>query len=130
MTAQNGGELWERRFDGKLMRSFLKVKDRAMTESFGPFTFTLDLHVMDGPLFYPIVSGKFGPVPLHKTFLPQSIAREYEADGRFHFDVQLRAPLTGGLMAHYQGWLTPEISRLGDGKQKIVKRRETGEIVL
>jgi hypothetical protein len=130
MTAQNGGELWERRFSGKLLRSFLKVKDRAMTESFGPFTFTLGLHVQDGALFYPVVSGKFGPVPLPKLFLPQSIAREYEADGRFHFDVQLRAPLTGGLMVHYQGWLRPERSCLGDGNQKVVKRPEAGKTVL
>lgn len=105
MTPERGGELWERRFDGKPFRSFLRVRNGAMTERFGPFTFTLGLHVADGALFYPVASGRLGPLPLPKLLLPQSIAREYAAQERFHFDVQLRAPLTGALMVHYQGWL-------------------------
>ena len=108
MTPQNGGEFWERRFGAKRFTSFLKVQDDAMTETFGPFTFTLGLHVADGMLFYPVKAGRLGPVPLPKFLMPQSIAREFEADDRFHFDVQLRAPLTGALMVHYQGWLEPE----------------------
>jgi hypothetical protein len=40
-------------------------------------------------------------VPSHRE------AREYAEDGRFHFDVRLFAPLTGGLMVHYRGHLIP-----------------------
>jgi hypothetical protein len=108
MTAQDGGELWERRFGNKCFWSFLKIKNGKMTERFTPFTFTLGLHVADGQLFYPVASGRLGPLPLPRWFLPISTAREFEADGRFHFDVELRAPLTGGLMVHYQGWLLPD----------------------
>lgn len=107
MNRQNGGEFWERRFGTKRFTSFLKIYGDAMTETFGPFTFTLGLHIADGMLFYPVKSGKMGPIPLPQFLMPQSIAREFEAMGRFHFDVRLHAPLTGALMVHYQGWLEP-----------------------
>lgn len=106
MTPQQGGELWERQFGDKRFWSFLRVKDGRMTERFGPFTFTLGLHVAEGQLHFPVTSGRLGPIPFPKALLPVSIAREFEADGRFHFDVALKAPLTGALMVHYQGWLT------------------------
>lgn len=105
MTPQDGGELWERQFGTKRFWSFLKVKDGQMTERFGPLTFTLGLHVADGQLHFPVRSGRIGPVLFPRLLLPVSIAREYQAAGRFHFDVALKAPLTGALMVHYQGWL-------------------------
>lgn len=105
MTPQNGGELWERRFGNKRFLSFLKVQNGQMTERFGPFTFTLGLHVSQGQLHFPVHAGRVGPIPFPKALLPVSIAREYEADERFHFDVALKAPFTGALMVHYQGWL-------------------------
>jgi saccharopine dehydrogenase-like NADP-dependent oxidoreductase len=114
MTPKDGGEWWERRFGNASFWSFLKVRNGAMTERFGPLTFRLGLHVTDGQLFYPVSSGRIGPVPLPQRLMPISIAREFEKGGRFHFDVELRAPLTGALMVHYQGWLEPETSGLGD----------------
>ena len=108
MTAQDGGEMWERCFGNKRFWSFLKVKDGVMTERFAPFTFTLGLHVDDAQLHYPVVAGRLGPIKLPTWLLPLSIAREFEQEGKFHFDVELRAPLTGALMVHYQGWLLPD----------------------
>ena len=105
MTPKDGGELWQRQFGDKQFWSFLKIKNGQMTERFGPLTFTLGLHVAEGQLHFPVTSGRLGPIPFPKTLLPISIAREYEADGRFHFDVALQAPFTGALMVHYQGWL-------------------------
>lgn len=105
MTPRNGGELWERRFGSRQFRSFLKVQNGLMTERFGPFTFTLGLHVLQGQLHFPVQSGRVGCIPFPNALLPVSIAHEYEANGRFHFDVALMAPLTGALMVHYQGWL-------------------------
>lgn len=107
MTPRHGGELWERCFGAARFQSFLVVKQGRMTERFGPFVFTLGLHVADGQLHFPVASGRLGPLPLPRILLPQSIAREYAQDGRFYFDVALRAPLTGALMVHYQGWLAP-----------------------
>ncbi|MEM8536229.1 MAG: DUF4166 domain-containing protein [Pseudomonadota bacterium] len=124
MTAQDGGELWERRFGDSRFWSFLKVHNGVMTERFAPFTFTLGLHVADGQLHYPVKSGRLGPLPLPNFLLPISNAREFTRDGQFHFDVQLLAPLTGGLMVHYQG----RLSRLSDGDQKRIERPETVKV--
>jgi NAD(P)-dependent dehydrogenase (short-subunit alcohol dehydrogenase family) len=124
MTPQNDGELWERCFDGQSFKSFLRPEGGKMTERFGPLTFTLGLHVVDGQLHYPVDAGRMGPIPLPRFLLPQSIAHEYEADGRFHFDVALLAPFSGAPMVHYQGWLVREAaeSGLSDGDQQVVER--------
>ena len=45
-------------------------------------------------------------VPLPLAFAPTSRAREWEADGRFHFDVPTALPLIGRIV-HYRGWLAP-----------------------
>jgi hypothetical protein len=108
MTPMNEGEVWERRFGEQVFRSELHRNDADMTERFGPFTFTLGLHVREGQLHFPVRSGRLGPLRLPKWLLPQSIAHEYEADGKFHFDVALKAPLTGALIVHYKGSLTRE----------------------
>lgn len=101
------GETWTRRFGGRTFRSHLTATPQGMTERFGPFTFRLGLTVQDGALHYPVADGRVGPVPLPRWLVPQSVAREYAQNGRFHFDVRLLAPLTGGLMVHYRGHLSP-----------------------
>ena len=105
MTPQNGGELWQRQFGAARFWSFLKVQNGQMTERFGPFTFTLGLHVAERQLHFPVKAGRLGPIPFPRFLLPISVAREYEDAGRFHFDVALSAPVTGAPMVHYQGWL-------------------------
>ena len=104
-TVTPRGETWLRRFGGSTFKSHLKATDEGMNESFFPFTFLLDLKVEDVALYFPVKSGRLGPIPLPKWLLPVSVAKETAAGGRFHFDVELRAPLTGGLMVHYQGYL-------------------------
>ncbi|MEP3631097.1 MAG: DUF4166 domain-containing protein [Hyphomicrobiales bacterium] len=104
-TVTPQGETWQRRFGGSTFKSHLKATDEGMSESFFPFTFLLGLKVADGALHFPVKSGRLGPIPLPKWLLPISVAKETAVDGRFHFDVELRAPLTGGLMVHYQGYL-------------------------
>ena len=107
MTPDGLGETWERRFGAQTFRSHLRIQGTHMTERFGPFTFRLGLHVADGALHFPVLSGRLGPVPLPRFLLPVSKAREFAKDERFNFDVRLSAPLTGALMVHYQGWLEP-----------------------
>jgi NAD(P)-dependent dehydrogenase (short-subunit alcohol dehydrogenase family) len=99
------GETWTRRFGTRTFRSHLKATAQGMTERFGPFTFRLGLTVRDGALHYPVAAGRIGPIPLPRWMLPGSETREYVANGRFHFDVRLLAPVTGGLMVHYRGHL-------------------------
>lgn len=103
VTAQ--AETWQRRFGCRVFHSRLAAGAQGMTESFGPFTFLLGLQVRDDALHYPVVAGRFGPLRLPRWLLPVSVAREQVVDGRFRFDVELRAPLTGALLVHYAGWL-------------------------
>ncbi|MDI3336313.1 DUF4166 domain-containing protein [Defluviimonas aestuarii] len=99
------GEIWVRDFGGRKFRSHLRHGNDGMTESFGPFEFTLALAVRDGALTFPVASGRIGPLRLPRAFLPLSFAVEREEDGRFQFDVDLHAPLGLGRIVHYRGWL-------------------------
>lgn len=107
MTPVSGGELWERTFGQQTFRSRLRQDKGQMTESFGPFTFTLGLAVKDGALHFPVLAGRLGMIPLPRWCLPQSHAREGVQDGQFCFDVTLWAPLTGALIVRYKGTLAP-----------------------
>ncbi|MBF9035116.1 DUF4166 domain-containing protein [Rhodobacterales bacterium HKCCE2091] len=104
-TRTAAGETWERRFGAGRFRSHLSAERGRMVERFGPFRFTLGLHVAEGALHFPVLSARVGPVPLPRWALPGSVAAEREVDGRFRFDVALHAPLTGGLVVRYRGWL-------------------------
>ncbi|WP_282077248.1 SDR family oxidoreductase [Epibacterium ulvae] len=118
-TISSDHEVWQRKFGKHIFRSTLRATPKGMTERFGPFTFLLGLEVKNGSLFYPVKSARLGPVSLPKWLLPISNAREFEAQGRFHFDVELRAPLTGRLLVHYKGELS-EVS--SSDTDRVVKR--------
>jgi hypothetical protein len=111
-TATPRGEHWERRFGPCRFRSHLAVGRQGLTERFGPFTFTIGLHVSDRAVHFPVTGARFGPVPLPRWLLPISIAREEVRDERFQFDVKLLAPMTGKLVVHYRGWLEPVSSKV------------------
>ncbi len=112
-TRHRGKEVWVRNFDGQVFISTLTPTPFGTTERFGPITFDLDLHVTDGALHYPVKSARIGYLPLPAWMLPVSEASEYEANGMFHFDVGLYAPLTRQLMVRYRGNLRP-ITRESD----------------
>lgn len=100
-------EVWERDFGGQRFRSVLTATPAGMTERFGPFTFTLGLHVTDEGLHFPVRKGRLGPIPLPRFALPVSEAREYTEDAGMRFDVTLYAPLTGAWIIRYEGALEP-----------------------
>ena len=97
-------EVWVRRFGERRFRSVLRPSPRGMSERFGLLTFDLDLKVEDGKLYFPVKSGRIGPIPIPRFMLPQSEATEADIYGVFQFDVALKAP-TGALLVHYRGWL-------------------------
>lgn len=104
------GERWERNFNGRVFRSTLSPAPRAghIRERFGLMTYEMELPVEDGAMRFPVRRGWFLGVPMPRWFLPKSESREYEADGRFCFDVGLYAPFGGGLIVRYQGWFAPD----------------------
>ncbi len=106
-TPSAAGETWVRQFGTSVFRSYLSPSIRGMSERFGIFSFDLDLTVQRGKLSFPVKSGRCLGIPIPRALLPGSDATEYTKDGKFHFDVHLKAP-TGATLVHYRGWLMPQ----------------------
>jgi len=110
LTRTEHGETWERNFAGRTFRS---VCSRAQSpsryrERFGWFVYELELSVKGGSLCFRVRRGWFLDLPIPQLLLPKSDSREFTAEGLFHFDVALSAPLGLGLIVHYRGSLRPE----------------------
>jgi uncharacterized protein DUF4166 len=73
-------------------------------ERFGAFTFGLELEPIDGRLYFNVACASVMGIPLPVWLTPVSITSEFEREGRFHFDVEIRHPLAG-LIVGYRGWL-------------------------
>ncbi|AZQ68103.1 SDR family NAD(P)-dependent oxidoreductase [Silicimonas algicola] len=108
-TVTPRGETWLRRFGRNTFRSHLSAGPKGMRERFGPLTFSIGLEVRQGELHYPVTSGHLGPIPLPHWMLPASIAREFVADGKFHFDVGILAPVTKRPLVRYRGFLAAKV---------------------
>lgn len=110
MTRKGAGEIWERKFAGRIFRSSCTPAPgpARYRERFGPFVYDLDLLVEDGAIHFPVRRGWFLGIPIPAPFLARSESREYTADGLFHFDIALSAPLGGGLIVRYRGFLRPD----------------------
>ena len=107
----DGGELWTRDFGGRRFSSSQSAgkgtNGGLVVERFGIAAFALALCVEDGRLF--LVSRRwflFG-VPMPRFLLPTGSSFESEQDGRFHFSVEIRAPIAGLIVA-YEGELELE----------------------
>jgi hypothetical protein len=109
--ARDGVETWTRIFAGRIMRSRqwqgVGRWEGLLCESFGPFTFGLAVLTGDGRLRLVLRRWTFLGIPLPIGLAPQGHAIESEQDGRFRFDVAIRAPLIGPIV-RYRGWLAPE----------------------
>jgi hypothetical protein len=103
---KEGSERWTRDFSGRTFSSLLSERDGRLTERFGPVRFAFDLPSDSSGLKMVIRRWWLGPLPLPLFLAPTSEAREWEEEGRFHFDVPIALPLLGPLV-HYRGWLEP-----------------------
>ena len=110
VTRQGRNEIWQRNFDGHVMRSILSpaAEPYRYRERIRLFTCELDLAVHEGAMSLPVRRGWFLGIPSPRSLLPISDSREYAANGRFHFDISVSAPLGWGLLVHYHGWLESE----------------------
>lgn len=109
-TRTDGGEIWERNFDGRVFRSYLTPSPDPYRyrERFWLLNYEQDLPVADGCMRLPVRRGWFLGVPIPRMLLPTSDSCEYAENGTFHFDVALGAPLGGGLIVRYRGQLRPD----------------------
>ncbi len=101
---RDGVETWTRDFGGRTFRSRLSLQGSYLVESFGILRFGFELVSDASGLSMHIRRWWLGPIPLPFALAPRSIAREWEADDRFQFDVPIALPLIG-LVVHYRGWL-------------------------
>jgi short subunit dehydrogenase-like uncharacterized protein len=103
-TEREGVETWTRTFGAQSFTSHLSERNGRLFERFGPLRFQFELPSDARGLEMRIVGWGFLGVPLPLALAPQSLAREWEEDGRFRFDVPIALPLVG-LIVHYRGWL-------------------------
>ncbi len=101
---RDGVEKWTRTFGDQSFTSHLSERRGRLVERFGPLRFQFELPSDARGLEMRIVGWSCFGVPLPLALAPQSVAREWEEAGRFHFDVPIVLPLVG-LVVHYRGWL-------------------------
>jgi len=114
----DGVETWTRNFGGERFSSVQAAgigrNERLIVERFGPVRVALAVVITDGRLNLAIRSWSLFGLPMPRWLGPTTTAFEYEADGRFHFDVAMGHPLAGAIV-HYRGWLEPEMQKAQPG---------------
>ena len=100
------GLRWERDFAGRRFASRAQAADGLLEERFGPLRFRFELRSEPNGLSMHLQGWSVGPLPLPRALAPGGTAREWEADGRFWFDVPITLP-GAGLVVRYRGWLLP-----------------------
>jgi hypothetical protein len=109
-TPEGSSERWTRDFGGKSFSSLQSAgtgrNDYLLVERFGPAAFAMAL-VIDGDRLrlVPRRWTLFG-LPMPRALMPGGPSFETEIDGKFHFNVEIRLPLTG-LVVAYRGKLEP-----------------------
>ncbi|MGJ8563664.1 MAG: DUF4166 domain-containing protein [Alphaproteobacteria bacterium] len=109
ISAAPSCEKWERSFDGKGFKSQLSAgkgrNARLMIERFGPLSVAMAIVKKGDELHFIPRRWFILGCPMPKALLPRGTSFEYEKDGIFHFDVEIRVPLAG-VIAAYKGSLT------------------------
>lgn len=101
------GERWTRRFADHAMPSRLWDADGLLCEHLGLATFAFRLDVEDDQLIWRVERVRALGIPLPARLFGGVVAREFDCDGRYGFDVRAELPLVG-LLVHYRGWLDIE----------------------
>ncbi len=100
----DGGELWERWYDGRHFATRQGRSAGQLTEEFGPFSLFFELQCDDDRLVFEQVGAKLWSLVLPPALWPRIRARE-GAQGPTHiFNVALSLPLIG-LVVAYRGRL-------------------------
>lgn len=105
-SERDGRERWVRESSsGQAFSSRLYEHKGRLAESFfGIAHFGFDLSAEQNGLRMHLARWWLGPVPMPRVLGPRCTAREWEEDGKFHFDVPIELPVVG-LVVHYRGWL-------------------------
>ncbi len=103
---RDGGETWTRDFGGHRFASSMSEDRGRLVEQFGPIRFGFDLPSDGEGLEMKLRRWSLFGLPLPLALAPKIVAREWEEDGRFRFEVDVAMPLIGRVI-RYAGWLRP-----------------------
>lgn len=109
IRAHTGGEDWQRRFGRTPMRSALRASARyahALEERLGPARLTFGFEVVDARLHWIAREVRVLGITLPLRWFDGLRASCGDDQGRYAFDIDVRLPLVGRLVA-YSGWLEP-----------------------
>jgi hypothetical protein len=118
LAPEQCGERWTRNFNGKMFNSVQSCgqgkNQHLLVERFGMVSVSLAL-VVEGDRLY-LIPRRWAVlgIPMPKALLPQGQPFETEESGLFRFDVEIRAPIVGLIVA-YKGWLAQLPRNLGTG---------------
>ena len=101
------GERWTRNFGGARMQSRMWARNGLLCERLGLTTFAFKLGIEDDALVWRVIGTRGLGVPMPASLFGGVVAREFERDGRYRFDVRADLPVIG-LLVHYIGWLDVE----------------------
>ncbi len=103
-----GREIWRRQFAATSFESVQEAgrgrAERLLVERFGPLAFGIALVLQGERLHFVVRRWSLFGLPLPTALAPRGECYETARDGRFHFHVELQAPLAG-LIIQYRGWL-------------------------
>ena len=106
-------EQWERRFDGRLLRSVQWGEGEVLIEAMNGVQCCFRLVVEEGTLHFVQVGAKVGvrgwTVPLPRFLWPQVEGRASGVGEEVDVDVRIHAPVAG-LLVSYAGKVRPEAS--------------------
>ncbi|MFK2877814.1 DUF4166 domain-containing protein [Rhodanobacter hydrolyticus] len=98
-------ERWSRRFRRSSMRSMLRAgTDGQLHERLGPVTLCFTLHRDDDAIEWQLQGVRLLGLPLPRALCGTVLSRSGMRGGRYAFDIDVRLPLVGRLVA-YCGWL-------------------------
>jgi hypothetical protein len=104
IDADGRRERWTRHIEGHAMPSRLWPQEGLLCEKLGLVRFGFRLTVQEGVLVWRVERVHALGLPLPARWFEVVQAREYEAEGRYWFDVAAAMPIAG-LLVHYRGWL-------------------------
>lgn len=113
VTPHKTGETWERNFNGKRFQSHHSLGQdkwaRHITERFGPIRIHMAILEESGNLRIQTRAWSIFGIALPRCLKPGGDVYEtQDAQGRFVFHVDLKAPIFGRL-CKYHGWLEPRV---------------------
>lgn len=101
------GERWTRLFGSRRFVSVQRAGAGMLLEDIGPVTLQMAVTASADGISLTMIAARFLGLRLPFFLVPRITTREWQAEGRYHFDVAAVLPGLGPVV-RYRGWLEPE----------------------